>query len=191
MNMIDNPNKRIIAGIKAGEGSALDECISAYGHYVAYIADNIIGKALPNEDKEEVIADVFITIWKYRNRLDVNQSDSFKSLIGTIARNLSKNKLRDSGHYLTSEELSVDFKDKVDVENDVIKNDLEKKILDCVSNFKKEDRICFIHHYYYHKKIKDIAKELGLTESAVKSKLKRGRDKIREALGREVMENDI
>lgn len=189
--MTDKVNKKILTGIKSGKESALYECISMYGRYVEYIVGNIIGKTLPNEDKEEVIADVFITIWKYRKRLDIKRSDSFKSLIGTVARNLSKNKLRDSGHYLKSEELDENFTDNVNIENELIKSELEKRILDCISTFKKEDRICFIQHYYYHKRIKDIADELGLTESSVKSKLKRGRDRIKEALDREVMEDDI
>ena len=190
--MIGNyTEKRIISGIKSGDERALDECMSKYSKFVAYIVGNIIGKALPQEDKEEVAADVFIQIWKNRERLDVNRAESFKSLIGTIARNLSKNKLRDSGHTLTMEEINENFPDKIDIENDLMRKDIEDKILKCIASFDREDRYCFIQYYYYHKKIKDICTDMDLSESAVKSKLQRGRKRIRETLYQEVMEDDM
>lgn len=184
-------DNRIIAGLKAGNENSMDDCIEKYGAYVAFIVSNIIGDTLTREDREEVIADVFITVWKNREHIDADHSETFKGLIGTIARNLSKNKLRDLGHTLTTEEINDSFPDKIDIENELIKRDLENKMLNCIRNFDREDRICFINYYYYHKKIKDIGRELGISESAVKSKLLRGRKKIRKVLQQEVMEHEI
>ena len=187
-NITDN---RIIAGLKAGNENAINDCIEKYGAYVAFIVSNVIGDTLTREDREEVTADVFITVWKNRERIDIDHSGSFKGLIGTIARNLSKNKLRDLGHTLTTEEINDSFPDKIDIENELIKRELQNKMLNCIRNFDRTDRICFIHYYYYHKRIKDIGRELGLSESAVKSKLLRGRKKIRGVLQQEVMEHEI
>ena len=88
-----NKEIRLIKGIKAGNEKYLEKCIRQYTPYVAYIVSNIIGVALSQEDKEEVIADVFVTLWKKRNHLDENRSENLQGYIGTIARNLSKDAL--------------------------------------------------------------------------------------------------
>ena len=81
---------RLIKGIKSGNEKYLEKCIRQYTPYVAYIVGNIIGLALPQEDKEEVISDVFVTLWKKRELLDENRLEKLQGYIGTIARNLSK-----------------------------------------------------------------------------------------------------
>ena len=44
------------------------------------------------------------------------------------------------------------------------------------------DREIFLRFYYYYEKIAQIAAAMGLTESAVKSRLSRGREKLKSRL---------
>ena len=47
------------------------------------------------------------------------------------------------------------------------------------------DREVFLRFYYYCQRLSDISREMGLNESTVKSKLRRGREKLRSFLLRE------
>lgn len=85
---------KLIQGLKKQDENALNICINRYQSYVSYIVANIIGESLPNEDKEEIIVDVFLSIWNHADSIDTSISSSLKPYIGTIARNKSRNRLR-------------------------------------------------------------------------------------------------
>ena len=53
------------------------------------------------------------------------------------------------------------------------------------------DREVFLRRYYYCQKLGDISREMGLNESTVKSKLRRGREKLRAFLLREVPYDEV
>lgn len=64
--------------------------MNKYYRYVVYIVENIIGSALPYEDKEEVVSNVFVALWNYSADLDTDNYSTFKPYLGTIARNMAK-----------------------------------------------------------------------------------------------------
>ena len=47
------------------------------------------------------------------------------------------------------------------------------------------DREIFLRHYYYAQTVQEIAHQMGLNESTVKTKLRRGRMKLKDILTRE------
>ena len=53
------------------------------------------------------------------------------------------------------------------------------------------DREVFLRRYYYCQKLGDISREMGLNESTVKSKLRRGREKLKAFLLREVPYDEV
>lgn len=77
--------KQLMLELKNKDERALKICMNKYYRYVVYIVENIIGSALPYEDKEEVVSNVFVALWNY---------STFKPYLGTIARNMAKNALR-------------------------------------------------------------------------------------------------
>ena len=176
---------RLIQGLKAQDESALNTCINRYHSYVSYIVANIIGKAFPQEDIDEVVMDVFLAIWNHANSIDTKVSSSLKPYIGTVARNKAKNKLRTSIKYnstiLLEDEIAINTKDFI---KDILNNDLKGILLETLNKLNKDERICFINYYYYQKPIRMISEETGINESTIKSKLSRGRGKLKELLER-------
>ena len=59
----------LLRRLQNGESAALGEIMEFYTPYVAAIVRNIIDPPLPEEDVEEVVADVFLSLW--RNAADV------------------------------------------------------------------------------------------------------------------------
>ncbi len=176
---------KLIQGLKAQEERALNTCINRYHSYVSYIVTNIIGKAFPREDIEEVMMDVFLAIWNHADSIDTKISSSLKPYIGTVARNKAKNKLRALSKYnstvLLEDEIAIDTKDFT---KDILNNELRGILLETLNKLSKDERICFINYYYYQKTIRLISEETGINESTIKSKLSRGRGKLKELLER-------
>ena len=132
---------------------------------------------LSNEDKEEIISEVFFILWKNKHKLDINKSLS--SYIAGITRNLVK-------EYLRKIKINVDISDyenslygydKIDFLDTNIQEirHIEKKL----ENMKEIDKTIFLDFYYSSKSIKDIAKEQKMSEFSVKQRLYRIRNKIK------------
>ena len=154
----------------------LEKIINEYSSYIATIINNM-ASALSNEDKEEIISEVFFILWKNKHKLDINKNLS--SYIAGVTRNLVKEYLRkikidvDISDYENSL-YSYDKINFLDTEIQEIRN-IEKKL----ENMKEIDKTIFLDFYYSSKSIKDIAKEKKMSEFSVKQRLYRIRNKIK------------
>lgn len=171
-----NKDREIKRYIKNNELD-LERIINEYSSYIAIIINNMASTNLSNEDKEEIISEVFFILWKNKHKLDINKSLS--SYIAGITRNLVK-------EYLRKIKINVDI---LDYENSLYGYDkidfldtniqeirhIEKKL----ENMKEIDKTIFLDFYYSSKSIKDIAKEQKMSEFSVKQRLYRIRNKIK------------
>ena len=155
----------------------LEKIINEYSSYTATIRNNMANNSLNNEDKEEIVSEVFFILWKNKDKLDINKYLS--SYIAGITRNVVKEYLR---------KIKVNF-DISDYENslynydkiDLLDNNVEEisKIEKKLENMKEIDTKIFLDFYYFSKSIKDIAKEQKISEFNVKQRLYRIRNKIK------------
>lgn len=155
----------------------LEKIINEYSSYTATIVNNMANASLNNEDKEEIISEVFFILWKNKDKLDYNKKMS--SYIAGIARNVVKEYLRKKQiHFDISDyENSLYSYDSVEFLNDNIEE--IKKIEKKLETIKEIDKKVFTDFYYSSKSIKDIAKEQKISEFSVKQKLYRIRNKIK------------
>ena len=70
----------------------------------------------------------------------------------------------------------------INIELQFIENERNKYIMKHLDKLKKEDKTIFILYYFNEKNINDIAIELNMSESKVKSKLFRTRNKLKKYL---------
>ena len=171
-----NKDREIKRYIKNNELD-LERIINEYSSYIAIIINNMASTNLSNEDKEEIISEVFFILWKNKHKLDINKSLS--SYIAGITRNLVK-------EYLRKIKINVDISDyenslygydKIDFLDTNIQEirHIEKKL----ENMKEIDKTIFLDFYYSSKSIKDIAKEQKMSEFSVKQRLYRIRNEIK------------
>lgn len=156
----------------------LEKIVKEYTSYVKKIIDNSFGESLQNEDKEEIIADTFFILWKNQDKV----FSSVSSYIAGIARNLIKEKLRKNVYTYNISE----YENVIEFSNaDLFENEREEinKIEKTFGRLSKLDYKILTMFYYSSKSIKDIAKELKLSEINVKTKLFRIRKKIKKELG--------
>lgn len=135
------------------------------------------------EDIEEIIADTFFVLWKNYKKMDLD--DRINNYLIGVSKNILFNKLRKNKIKYNSVNLE-DYKDivktKDDVESLYEKQDKVKFVEDIVNSMDKESKEIFILFYYEQRKIKEISKILGVSESKVKTRLHRIRKKIKKEL---------
>lgn len=156
----------------------IEEVVKEYSNYVQVIIKN---RAKFNPDViEEVISDVFVTLWNNQNKLDVNKKMS--SYIAGITKNLIKKKYREIKEY----ENIDDFDEKLILtENITLYSTTEEQydvLLNELNKMKTEEQKIFSMYYFENRKIKDISELLNFSESKVKMKLNRTRKKLSKIL---------
>ena len=165
--------------MKKGNEKAFEEIIYRFTPLVSNIIRNISSGYLSNEDIEEVTTDVFVTLWKNSEKLDVNM---LKPYIICIAKSRVKDRLRRENKFGIVDIDSVDIADDGDIfekyENESLVSDLKEEI----SKLKEPDKEILIRYYYYYQPVKEISEIMGINIETVKSKLQRTRKKLKDAL---------
>ena len=170
-------DSKIINYYKSNNELDLEKIIKDYSNYINTIINNMAKLNLNDEDKEEIVSEVFFILWRNKDKLDYNKRLS--SYIAGITRNIVKEYLRKKQiHFDISDyENSLYSYDNLELLNDNIEE--IKKIEKKLETIKEIDRKIFIDFYYSSKSIKDIAKEQKISEFSVKQRLYRIRKKIK------------
>ena len=171
-------DKNLIKDLKNKKRSALEKIIESYSAYVSVIVYNTIGMIASKEDIEEVVSDVFISLWN--NGIYIKDDCELRPYIGAIARNKAKNKLREMKNTIELNEKIVS--DKGNPETEAVKADESRRLYDAVMSLGEPDSEIMIRFYYNKEKIREISKALSLNASTIKTKLKRGREKLKNYL---------
>lgn len=162
----------------------LDRIIDEYTPYIKKIIQNMVNDNLTKEDKEEIILDTFFVLWKrYNENYYIN---SLSSYIAGTTKNLIREKLRAIKYNNISIE---EFENKsliVDSCNDIFSQEREKinELNKKINKLNKIDIKLIDLFYYSNKSIKEISKELEMSESNIKVRLHRIRKKIKRELKR-------
>lgn len=149
-----------------------------YIPYVSTIVWNILRSAMTSEDAEEVVSDVFLAAWDQAEELIAGK---VKAWLGAVARHKAKNKLRQIGQELPLEENVLILADDSIIER--LEREEERRLIrQAVDRLEPKDREIFLRHYYFAQQVSEISREMRMPESTVKTRLRRGRMKLKEYL---------
>ncbi len=177
----DLTEEQALRQMKQGSQDALAWFIQRYGAYVSTIIHNIIGQRMSNADVEEVASDVFLALWNNAGKILPNAA---RSWLATVARNTARSRLRRASDPLPLDEEAVIVDDRTP-EATLERREQAVRVRMALLNLNPVDREVFLRFYYYYQKTADIAADMGLNESTVRTKLNRGRAKLRDFLLRE------
>lgn len=169
---------KALKALRKGSETALCWFIDHYTPYITTIVHNILGSAMDMADVEEVTADVFFCFWENASKIS-----SPKGYLGTIARNKAKNKLRQLGKTLSLEE-DLLILECTTPEQVLTQKELSATVREAVFSMEYPDRDIFLRFYYYCQTLEEISKEMEIPLSTVKTRLRRGRCKLKDKLNR-------
>lgn len=164
--------------LRHGEEQALVWLIERYGPYVNTIVFQILGSFATVSDMEEVSSDVFFTLWNNAGRIADGKT---KAYLGGIARNKAKEWVRKAGRELPLEG-DVLLISGEDPEHTLTKREQARFLKNAILSMDSPQREIFLRYYYYCQPVAAIAEALSLNPATVKTKLHRGRKKLREQL---------
>ena len=171
--------QEMLERLHRGDPAGLEKLMECYTPYVAAIAARIL-PGCPQE-WEELTTDVFLCAWRERKKL---RSGKVKSWLATVARNRALNRLRQRRELLPLEEdILVLAQDSPQRELEV--QEAARLVRAALETLERSDRELFVRHYYYGQTVEKAAEEMGMNLSTAKTRLRRGREKLKRQMEQE------
>ncbi|MCD7848196.1 MAG: RNA polymerase sigma factor [Oscillospiraceae bacterium] len=177
--MIDE--RRLLRRLATGDEEAFREIVSGYSRYVS----TVIANQLRDFDNvtviEELSADVFFELWRNRTQLTTTH---LRGWLSTVARNKAKNYIRSQKIIFESldETIAENIIDLSDDFSSLEKEEQAREIKSALDKIRKPEREVLLRYYYYNQPVAIIAEETGTNVATVKTRLQRGRAKLKEIL---------
>lgn len=170
-------DRTILKRITAGEQAGLEAAIGKYGGYVSAIIRRRGRDFIQPEDVEELCADVFLALWQNAPNL---HSDRLKQWLGAVARNKAVEQLR-------RWKQTVPLDDSYLLIDDGLWDTMQQKQREALvaSALRSLDPVTaqiMQRFYQLCQTTREIAEEMHINESTVRSRLSRGRTKMKQYL---------
>lgn len=178
----------ILRKMRSGDSSGLEALMDAYIPYVSTIVWNILRGAMPSEDAEEVVSDVFLSAWDQAADL---KPGHVKGWLGAVARNKAKNRLRQIGQTLSLDDDTLDIPSLDDPASELERAEEQVIVRQALDNLQPQDKEIFLRYYYYAQTVAEISTDMSLNVSTVKTKLRRGRNKLKKLLTKELLPKEL
>ena len=180
-------DEKIIELYFARSEAAITETSAKYGAFFRGISRNILRS---EQDAEECVNDTYLRAW---NSIPPKRPEKLPAYLGRIVRNLSLNRWnklnaakRGAGEVpLALEELEECIPAADTIQRECDRAELSNALNRFLRGLTEEKRTVFLRRYWYLVPVKDIAEQLGMTESKVKSMLLRTRGQLRQFLEKE------
>lgn len=171
--------EKLARRLKKRSRGALEQAVAQFTPYVSTVAWRALGERATPEDLEEIAADVFLALWEHADGLD--PAMGLRPWLGAVARNKAVDRLR-RPQALPLDEAAPAPGDGPEVQAE--RRDEAARLWQAVEALGEPDATLFLRHYWYGETLGDVAKELGLSPGAAKTRLSRGRKKLKELLTR-------
>jgi RNA polymerase sigma-70 factor (ECF subfamily) len=162
---------------------ALVEVYRRHGASVHNLARRVCGS---EELAEEVTQDVFLDLWKRPERFDADRG-SLRTFLITRAHGLSVDLARAEVARQAREQRSVsdDKRTGYDLDHYVFDLSTADKVQRIVAQLPRDERAAIEMAYFEGMTYRDVAKTLGAPEGTIKSRIRSGLRRLRDALHQE------
>jgi len=172
-------DKKLISRLRRGDTDALSALINIYSPYVYAIASNLLSPSMSPEDIEEVAADSFIALWENRDRIT---GKSAKPYLAAVTRNKARDALRSRHLEEPLEDNILELSLPNEPEKRLLLSDLRQAARRAVYAMGQPDREIFQRYYFLFQKTETIAAQMGLNSATVRTRLARGRRRLKDQL---------
>lgn len=178
MSIYEQDALDIIRFLKNGDALSCNNLVKRHQRAVYGIC---LGVLKEKQLAEEVAQDVFLKAFKKLKSLD--DPKKFRAWLIRMAFRASIDKKRKKKYYVDSIDEKTPIYDKSVSIDDKMDQDKKKEIIvDLINGLGEPDAAIFTLFYMESMTTEEVAKALGITQSNVKIKLMRGRDKLKNKL---------
>lgn len=178
-------DEQIISMFWERDEDAIAQTSKKYGSMCRSIAYGILHNS---EDTNECVNEAFFKAW---NTIPPERPSVLSAFIAKIVRNLALDRLRFSSRKKrgsdNSDVVFDELQECIPDPNGNISDDFEiKEVLNkYIGQLSEENRQIFMKRYWYMRSVKDIAHEMSMSESNVKTRLFRIRNELKQYLEKE------
>lgn len=169
--------------LKKHNPKALDYVFSEYGNLIFKVAYSVLNN---RQLSEECVNDVLLKIWNNINSFNRDEG-KFKSWIIIMTKYTAIDRLRKEKKHDNVIELSNYDKEDNGIEECLEKKELREELLKEINKFDESNKEIFLRRFFLDYSVKDISKVIGISENAVSTRIKRGREKLITKLKGEVV----
>lgn len=162
--------------LRRGDPAALEEAMDRYSAYAAKIIAAFLRDTLPREDMEEALSDVFVALWNSRERLE---GEDLRPYLAAIARNAARQRLRSFRPTEPLPETDLGADGAPGPEDLTEQAETAGELREAISALPPEDRELFLRFYYLEQTTAEIAAVTGENPATLRSRLRRGRMKLK------------
>lgn len=170
--------RALARGLGRGSVRALEQAVERYTPYVGAVICRTLSGFVSREDLEEITADVFLNLWRHAGSL--REGEGLQAYLGVIARNAAVDFRRRQRPQGELTEAAAD--PRAGPEEQAEQREWSRRLWQAVEALGEPDSTLFFRYYYAEDKLRDIARELGMSPGAAKQRLHRGRKALRQAL---------
>ena len=164
-------DQALIRALQAGERAALRRTMEVYAGYTSAVLGNTLRGQASREDLEELLSDVFLSLWRSREGLD------------PVARNRAVDFLRRKKE---THPVPDGLPDPAPgPEEQAERREAEERLRALVESMEEPDRTLFLRYYYEEEPLDQVCRALRMRPSTARSRLCRGRRKLKERLTQE------
>lgn len=167
----------LVQAARRGDKRAFVEIVARNQAMVCGIAYGILTDFSASEDAAQ---EAFLTAW--RKIHDLREPERLRSWLGQIARNAALGYLRRQKPHAPLEE-APELVDGSPAPDELAATTEEAAVVrDCLTRLPETYRLPLVLFYREGKSVRSVAESLGLSEDAVKQRLARGREMLREQM---------
>jgi RNA polymerase sigma factor (sigma-70 family) len=184
--MTNKTDAELVALARSGDKDAFGQLIERYQQMVRHIALGMVAhEEIARELAQEVILQAYLSLDHLRD------NSRFKSWLYGIVLNVCRSYLRDSKTGVLSLEAMMGgmYRDTlyfpsvvIDPEEIVEQRELHSILLEAIEGLSPKDRVATLLFYYEQLSLREIAAILGVSITAVKGRLYRAREQLKERL---------
>ena len=146
----------LLQRLRNREKNSIDEAIRIYTPYLSTVLYHMAGNSLPKEDIEEIVADVFVVLWKNTGRIDL-QKGTLRSYLAAVARNFALKRINRKMDHTSLEDIELS-----DGKNFMEENFHNNYVWETVMSLGEPDSEIFVRRYKLMKKSRIFQKQWDL-----------------------------
>ncbi len=165
----------------ARDERAIEHSSKKYGRMLSSLSFSLLSSF---EDAEECVNDTYVAAW---GAMPDARPDYLGAFLSKLTRRISVDRLRKrTSEKRGGDQVVSELSDCIPSGEDIMEEYDSKRIreeLDCfLGSQSKEKRVMFVLRYFYSRSISEIALQMGIGESKVKTTLYRLREELRKRL---------
>lgn len=169
--------RTMLKRLARGSQRAMEAAVGQYSAYVVTVIHNRGRGFLSAEDEEEIASDVFLSLWQCAGKISPGH---LRPWLCSVARNKATDRLR-------RQRVTVPLEENVVIVEDAMwerlgRQEQAAQVIAALDTLKPQDREIFYRYYDLCQTTSEIAAELDMQPSTVRTRLSRGRDALRTTL---------